>query len=99
MNGEASADVAVSQEKKRVRRRNSNGHPEGDESQQAVILQALLSVRNGDFSVRLPVVWTGLTGRIADTFNEIVAANQQMAEELKRLGQTLGKEWKDRSTS
>jgi HAMP domain-containing protein/signal transduction histidine kinase/DNA-binding response OmpR family regulator len=96
MNGELPADVAVSQEKKRARRKNGNGHLEGDETQQAVILQALLSVRNGDFSVRLPVVWTGLTGRIAESFNEIVAANQQMADELKRLGQTLGKEGKIR---
>ena len=42
------------------------------------------------------MVWTGLTGRIADTFNEIVAANQHMARELNRLGQTLGKEGKIR---
>jgi hypothetical protein len=39
-------------------------------------------MRNGDFSVRLPGSWTGLAGKTADTFNEIVAANQQMAEEL-----------------
>ena len=96
MNGEISAGAAVSQEKKRARRKNGNGHVDTDSPELAVILQTLLSVRNGDFSVRLPVVWTGLTGRIADTFNEIVSANQQMAAELKRLGQTLGKEGKIR---
>jgi len=45
-------------------------------------------MRNGDFSVRLPGSWTGLQGKIADTFNSIVAANQQMADELKRVGQS-----------
>ena len=37
----------------------------------------LQAMRDGDFSVRLPGDWTGLEGKIADTFNEIVAANQQ----------------------
>jgi HAMP domain-containing protein/CheY-like chemotaxis protein len=96
MNGELAAGVAESQEKKRARRKNGDAAIGSDSSELAIILQTLLSVRNGDFSVRLPVVWTGLTGRIADTFNEIVGANQQMALELKRLGQTLGKEGKIR---
>jgi HAMP domain-containing protein/signal transduction histidine kinase/DNA-binding response OmpR family regulator len=61
-----------------------------------VILQSLQTMRNGDFSVRLPGTWTGLPGKIADTFNEIVAANQQMAQELKRVGQVVGKEGKTR---
>ena len=49
-------------------------------------------MRDGDFSVRLPGYWTGLHGKIADTFNEIVAANQQMSRELTRVGQAVGKE-------
>ena len=53
------------------------------------ILASLQTVRDGDFSVRLPGSWTGLAGKIADTFNEIVAANQQMAQELKRVGQVV----------
>jgi hypothetical protein len=56
------------------------------------VLAALQTMRDGDFSVRLPGFWTGLGGKIADTFNDIVAANQQMAEELKRVGQVVGKE-------
>ena len=44
------------------------------------------AMRDGDFSVRLPGDWTGLEGKIADTFNEIIAANQQMAQELSALG-------------
>jgi HAMP domain-containing protein/signal transduction histidine kinase/DNA-binding response OmpR family regulator len=53
-------------------------------------------MRDGDFSVRLPGNWTGLAGKIADTFNEIVTANQQMAKELKRVGKVVGKEGRTR---
>src|SRR5256886_4318019 len=59
-----------------------------------LVLESLQTMRNGDFSVRLPGDWTGLEGKIADTFNEIVAANQKMAQELKRVGQVVGKEGK-----
>src|SRR5262245_33585067 len=58
------------------------------------ILAGLQTMRDGDFSVRLPGVWTGVGGKIADTFNEIVIANQRMAQELKRVGHVVGKEGK-----
>jgi len=61
-----------------------------------VILASLQSVRDGDFTVRLPGTWVGLPGKVADTFNEIVAANQHMAQELKRVGQVVGKQGKTR---
>src|SRR6204780_4160030 len=60
------------------------------------ILASLQTMRDGDFSVRLPGNWTGLAGKIADTFNDIVTANQQMAKELKRVGQVVGKEGRTR---
>ena len=53
-------------------------------------------MKNGDFSVRLPASWTGLAGKIADNFNEIVATNERMAFELKRVGQAVGKEGRTR---
>ena len=62
----------------------------------SVILASLQTMRDGDFSVRLPGNWTGLAGKIADTFNDIVTANQQMAKELKRVGQVVGKEGRTR---
>jgi HAMP domain-containing protein/CheY-like chemotaxis protein/signal transduction histidine kinase len=60
------------------------------------ILESLQRVRDGDFSVRLPGSWTGLAGKVADTFNEIVAANQQMSRELKRVGEAVGKRGRTR---
>ncbi|MGH9599451.1 MAG: hybrid sensor histidine kinase/response regulator, partial [Terracidiphilus sp.] len=62
----------------------------------AMILQSLHAMKNGDFSARLPVSWTGLQGKIADSFNEIATANEQMAFELKRVGQAVGKEGRTR---
>jgi HAMP domain-containing protein/CheY-like chemotaxis protein/signal transduction histidine kinase len=62
----------------------------------SVILTGLQTMRDGDFSVRLPGSWIGMAGKIADTFNEIVAANQQMADELRRVGQVVGKEGRTR---
>ncbi len=59
-------------------------------------LHALQQVRSGDFSVRLPGDWSGMDGKIADTFNEIVAANQQIANELRRVGQVVGREGRTR---
>jgi HAMP domain-containing protein len=59
-----------------------------------VLLESLVAVRNGDFAVRLPSEWTGMYGRIADTFNDIVSANQTMAHELERVSRVVGKEGK-----
>jgi len=74
----------------------ANGHKTGNGRPKSidlsVILGCLQTMRDGDFSVRLPGHWTGLHGKIADTFNEIVSANQQMAKELTRVGQAVGKE-------
>jgi hypothetical protein len=65
-----------------------NGHADGINAPQsedlALILESLQTMRDGNFSVRLPVAWTGLKGKIADTFNDIIAANERMASELTR---------------
>src|SRR5215468_7846955 len=61
------------------------------------LLHALQAVRVGDFSVRLPSDQIGIAGKIADTFNEIVAANQRMAQQLDRVGAAVGREGKTRN--
>jgi HAMP domain-containing protein/CheY-like chemotaxis protein/signal transduction histidine kinase len=70
----------------------SNGNP--DPSQE--LLHALQAMRSGDFSVRMTGDHLGIEGKIADTFNEIVAANQRMAQQLERVGQVVGREGKTR---
>ena len=60
------------------------------------LLQALRAMRAGDFSVRMGGEHDGLFGKIADTFNDIVASNQRMAQQLERVGQVVGREGKTR---
>ena len=70
--------------------------PSANGQELSALLGAMQAVKNGDFSVRLPGDWTGLHGKIADTFNEIVTANASMARELERVGTTVGKQGKTR---
>ncbi len=56
------------------------------------LLEVLTKLRKGDFTVRLPVDLTGIDGKIADAFNEVVELNQNLAAELQRIGIAVGKE-------
>ncbi|CAN7672669.1 HAMP domain-containing protein [Variovorax sp. LjRoot290] len=60
----------------------------------ATLLDALTRFRKGDAKVRLPVHWTGLSGKVADVFNDLVEQNATLAAELVRLRQVVGKEGK-----
>jgi len=72
---------------------SNNGHALAGESgiDARLLLAAMRAVRDGDFSARLPGDWTGLGGKIADTFNEIVGANAELATELARVGVAVGR--------
>ena len=83
----------------------TNGHANGDahaleDGSSAAdlrnLLNALQAVRVGDFSVRLPVDQTGLIGKISDVFNDIVSANERMAQQLEYVGEVVGREGKTR---
>ncbi|HTO06589.1 MAG TPA: HAMP domain-containing protein, partial [Myxococcota bacterium] len=85
----------------RKRRARENGAtngsaPHASPSDLRELLRALDAVRDGDFSARLPTDWAGLEGKIADRFNELVALNQDLASELARVGEVVGKEGKTR---
>jgi HAMP domain-containing protein/signal transduction histidine kinase/CheY-like chemotaxis protein len=58
------------------------------------ILAGLNALKRGDFTVRLPLEWTGTAGKVADAFNDVVELNQRMARELDRLSHIVGKEGK-----
>ena len=51
------------------------------------LLHALQAMRTGDFSVRMRGDHVGIAGKIADTFNDIVSANQRIAQQLEHIGQ------------
>ena len=71
-----------------------NGTSEPDS--RAELLLALQAMRSGDFSVRMSGEYLGIDGKIADTLNEIIAANQRMAQQLELVGQVVGREGKTR---
>ena len=68
----------------------------GDSRHLSLLLQGLQAVRAGDFSARLPTDQIGLPGKIADAFNDIVSANERMAQQLESVGQIVGREGKTR---
>src|SRR6201993_2154762 len=69
-----------------------NGHPDPMQD----LLHALQAMRSGDFSVRMTGDHVGIMGKVADAFNEIIAANERMAKQLERVGQVVGREGKTR---
>src|SRR5439155_1380263 len=96
---------------KSVGKDKSNGLPPGPTPDAAVagelvnalapdelhdLLQALQAMRLGDFSVRMAGDQVGILGKISDTFNEIVAANQRMPNQLERVAQVVGRDGKTR---
>ena len=64
----------------------------GDEGWELDMLSALLAFRSGDFSTRLPVGWTGVRGKIADAFNDVLAMSERRASEASRVSRVVGKE-------
>lgn len=87
----APAVVAAALAHEQPPKTNGSSSPELHE-----FLTALQAMRAGDFSVRMASDHEGIVGKIADTFNEIVAANQRMSHELERVGEVVGREGKTR---
>ena len=91
-NGSSAATAAASQAKSRA----AGPEAGGEASELRDLLQALQAMRVGDFSVRMAGHQVGLMGKVADTFNEIVAANERIAGQLERVGQGVGREGRTR---
>ncbi|HEY1372487.1 MAG TPA: HAMP domain-containing protein, partial [Candidatus Binatia bacterium] len=58
------------------------------------ILQVLLAVQKGDFSVRLPSGWTGINGKIADALNDIIETNERITKEVESVSYAVGTDGK-----
>ena len=56
-----------------------------DQLDEVVLLNVLADVERGDFSVRMPLEWTGVAGKIADRLNNVIAANQTLGVELANV--------------
>jgi methyl-accepting chemotaxis protein len=66
--------------------------PNGNELDTRQLLAVLIAFKRGDFSARLPDDWTGVAGKIADTFNTVIETNERMTRELERIVHVVGKE-------
>src|SRR5437773_1495108 len=64
----------------------------GDQLDSKQLLAALTAFKRGDFSAQLPDDWTGIAGKVADTFNDVIRLNQRLTQELARIGRVVGKE-------
>ncbi|HEY1244671.1 MAG TPA: HAMP domain-containing protein, partial [Hyphomicrobiaceae bacterium] len=81
----------------RLRPRTSRSGAPGvalNADQTVALLDALLAVRRGDDTARLPLDWPGVTGKVADAFNDLVELNARKRLELARLSRVVGKEGK-----
>jgi signal transduction histidine kinase/HAMP domain-containing protein/ActR/RegA family two-component response regulator len=65
-----------------------------DQLDEAVLLSVLSDLEGGDFSVRMPIGWTGVAGKIADRLNNVIAANETLGSELANVSRVVGKEGK-----
>src|SRR6516165_1763769 len=73
-------------------RRPNRAPSNGTDFDTGQLLAALMAFKRGDFSARLPEDWTGVSGKIADTFNTVIETNERMTRELERIGRVVGKE-------
>jgi HAMP domain-containing protein/signal transduction histidine kinase/CheY-like chemotaxis protein len=72
----------------------ANGELASDHIDERKLLEVLTALRKGNFTPRLPVKWTGIAGKVADTVNDVMETNQRMAREIERLSRVVGKEGK-----
>jgi HAMP domain-containing protein len=61
------------------------------EDQFTMFLEALRAAKDGDFAVRLPA-GPGLPGRVAQSFNELIAMNEAIANEIIRVSKAVAEE-------
>src|SRR5690242_13967488 len=71
---------------------SSNGDGEDVFSRQ--LLAVMVAFRGGNFSVRMPVDLTGIHGKIADAFNDVLSTSERRVQETARVSRVVGKEGK-----
>jgi len=73
---------------------NANGNVLGDDHFKRQLLATLNALRDGNFSTRMPGDLTGLDGKIADAFNQVVGRIDRFGTSLNRLRNEIGRKGK-----
>src|SRR5580693_8546546 len=74
--------------------RNANGAEAAEDLFKRQLLATLTALKVGDFSARMPGDLTGLDGKIADAFNEVVGRVERFGNGLFRLRNEVGRKGK-----
>ncbi len=64
----------------------------GEQLDVKLLLTTLMALKKGDFSVRMPSDWTGVSGKIADTLNDIISTKEKMVETVTEVSRVVGRE-------
>ncbi|MEK3875995.1 HAMP domain-containing protein [Paenibacillus sp. FSL M7-0420] len=65
---------------------------QGDGIDAGELLSALMAMKKGNFSHRMPYDRTGIAGKVADTFNEIMDIQESLVNEVQTVARVVGKE-------
>ena len=63
-----------------------------DDLDERELLKILSEVRNGNFSVRMPLDKLGVSGKICDILNDIISLNETFVQQLTQARNTIGKQ-------
>ena len=57
-----------------------------------LMLEVLARVKAGDFTARMPLEWSGMAGKVADSLNEVIISNQAFEADLARVSNVVGRQ-------
>ncbi|USX29214.1 response regulator [Oxalobacteraceae bacterium OTU3CINTB1] len=64
----------------------------GEQLDLKILLATLMALKKGDFSARMPSDWTGMSGKIADTLNDIIETKEKMVHVVTDVSRVVGRE-------
>jgi HAMP domain-containing protein/CheY-like chemotaxis protein len=63
-----------------------------DELDAKLLLATLMALKKGDFTARMPSDLTGISGKIADTLNDIIETKEKMVQAVTEVSRVVGRE-------
>ncbi|WP_159881946.1 HAMP domain-containing protein [Paenibacillus puerhi] len=71
-----------------------NQESAGEQVDTGELLNALMALKKGNFSYRMPYDRTGINGKVADTFNDIMEMQESLVHEVQTVAKVVGKDGK-----